>query len=345
MRPVIVFSLLSFSGAFTLPAEHRVAEWFATVPACDVLEFSSDGIFSQLGRGDQKITVRWLNIVWETTEHALPRVHPHPYRSGESRRINSRVEREFVVWPKHDQFRSLLKDLALQLGDGRGHIDLKTIVRLADERLQAAKSAAEVGECYKVAQVTHTFNTAFVTTEALSPPTQRYIDSLFQRPLDIAGLDPKESALFRAGRLTLAEIAELRAIRETTGIFKQNTSLRHDVGGYKGNMNFFAPIRTVCQTEAQTYYFFLRRLQQRGLLHHFKPSETWAFRPTVNPFDGHAATLIESRRTGDLFVLDSWHEHGGTPAHITDLRDWLQGRDRADVVAARTPPVTHSRRE
>ena len=316
-------------------SRERLASLLATVPACDLLELSSDGALAQLGDKDQILKAEWLDIVSEVTAEGIPRPRAKTERAQYHREIDSQNERYFTTWPKNNVFRKQIISLASQLREDPSlNIKINDVTSEADRRIREARAKGQIGECYKISQVTGTFNTEWIQMVALPAKAQAQIDELFNPDGHSVQFTEKEIQLIQSGTVTLNEMIELRAIRMATRIFEQNTVLIYDKAGFQGNMDFGGKVRSVCRTEAQTYYFFLRRLQARGLLKHFRPSETWAYRKRKVALDGHGASLLESRRTGDLIVVDSWHEHGGIAAHLTFFSDWKQERDRADIVSA-----------
>lgn len=313
----------------------QIAELLSSGSACELYDLSSKGALFELGRADQVLSSDWLDLVAEVTKQGIPRPRAKAEKAQYHRPLHPVHERYFWAWPKNETFRRHVMKLSQALRSNPSlRIKLGDVLAEADRRIETAKANGEIGECYKISQVTGTFNSEWIQTVALSAKAQEAIDQLFSQTLSERDLSPRELEILRSGALTLAEMAELRAVRAATRIFEQNTVLAHDQGGFGGNMDFNGRVRSVCRTEAQTYYFFLKRLQDRGLLTHFRPSETWAYRKRRFALDGHAASLLESQRTQDLFVVDSWHEQGGTAAHITFFTDWIKALDRADVVSS-----------
>lgn len=142
-----------------------------------------------------------------------------------------------------------------------------------------------------------------------------------------------ETDAIGAGRLTEAEIVELRAIRIAAYLFEREFELlRADRGGFEGNLED-APL--VCTDEATTLWFFLDWLERRGLLTHFETQDGRFVhrRPTLVLPTDHFGVLLRNRRTGAFFAIDSWVEDGGIPPHIAAVDDWFAQRERRSVVS------------
>lgn len=68
------------------------------------------------------------------------------------------------------------------------------------------------------------------------------------------------------------------------------------------------------------------------MLAYFETLDTIAIRDPEGIFNGHhEATLIRNKRTGQLFVVDSWMDHGGSPTRVYKFDTWLKGKDDDQV--------------
>jgi hypothetical protein len=228
------------------------------------------------------------------------------------------------------------------------------IVALADARFRELQRRGQVGAVYDAHSMFGSVAPEGIRPLAVDPDHQRAIDAAFKRPTPTtASLSPVEREAVATGRLTLPEVGELRAIRVATQIFEQATPYGDDYGGWSGNVlseNFNELGQTNCVEEANTYAMFLQQLEDRGLLHHFSPSGRVRKATTHIDIKGayvpkfaemnwstfHTGALLVRRAGGEYYVVDSWVENGGQPAHIVRLHDWLAGNYTASTVRAPT---------
>ena len=59
------------------------------------------------------------------------------------------------------------------------------------------------------------------------------------------------------------------------------------------------------------------------------------YKPTMRGFVvmgwPHVATVVKDKQTGEKFIVDSWFEDNGCPAHVVPYKDWKWGwRPRHD---------------
>lgn len=325
-----LFNGLVVASALLLPAvAHAQASpgramadhFFAGLPVCDALEFSADGYLSEIGPYYPVLTPEVVPMILDYTQETMPR----PGTTFPARAI-IRGEHLQSKWPRNPLFRQRLTDLADAMrATGIVTVPTQDVVDAAQARLDAATGPGGV-ECYKISRMTGTSDNEWVSIVELPHGAQAEIDALFARS-DDDGFTARERRFLRSGIIDLGEAREMRALRLASVVFEQNTVLRTDLGSYGGNADFLSAIRTTCRNEMQTYYFFLRRLQERGLLRHFAFEETWSHRRNAIPIDGHDGTIFRSLRSGQLFVMDSWIYDGGEPANIVLLSDWLARED------------------
>ncbi len=120
---------------------------------------------------------------------------------------------------------------------------------------------------------------------------------------------------------------ELRAIRKATKVFGSATILSQDkAGGVLSNLeaDWLGRNQMTCNEHAVTFSLFMKTLERRGLLEFFQPLSPISKHP---PFtedwvkQGHVAAALMSRRTGELFIVDTWYERGGEAAHFIKYDD------------------------
>lgn len=131
--------------------------------------------------------------------------------------------------------------------------------------------------------------TPFFTPQAASPTTER--------------------------RQIAASIAYLEArVGDVTGTDR-------DIGGnYDPERDY--PGQMDCIDESRNTTTYLRLLESLGLLHWHRPIG----RRFRSPFlvDGHWTAVIEEKRSGQRYAVDSWYHDNGQPPEIQPLEDWLR---------------------
>lgn len=247
---------------------------------------------------------------------------------------NSKVLSRIPDLPKINRYQSqqTFSQLAeIMREDSVRQIDLLQFRSLAEQEILKAKEDNKIGECYTI-QIRDLPLRASIRHIALDVETQRQIDRLFILPLiRQSRLSARENNAYRTGTLNKREIRELRAIRKATELFEQNTELRHDnAGGYISNLHahLFGDFQLTSEDEAVTFRNFLKTLQARGIMKYFNvENQLVEMQP---PFERnwlklkHKAVALRNKRTGMVYVLDSWYESGGQAAHILTYDDWLQ---------------------
>lgn len=167
----------------------------------------------------------------------------------------------------------------------------------------------------------------------LPPAQQREIDALFSNPPAGARGKIVKPAFQQGPRLTDDEALELWAIRAASALFEQYTPLCQDLAkGFDSNITGTAldSVQLNCANETETMRQFVVTLARRGLLKHFEiHGET---ERAYLVFGEHSALVLVNRRTAEEFVVDSWFEAGGQPAHILTKADWLARRENENVV-------------
>jgi hypothetical protein len=195
-------------------------------------------------------------------------------------------------------------------------IDFNRIVQNAKNIYQFLKEDSFYGQIYDI--VYHWRVPGFFRVRAvyLSRFEQKKIDEIFKN------IEVSDDSIL-TNQLLLSESQELLAISKSAGLFENFTFLSGDWGGWFGNIFSFLAAsseQTVCHEEAMTFYYFIKVLEDRHLLHYFKPISTILR-------IGHEATLIQNLRTLDFYVVDSWIEDGGVPARIYTKEDWVSNKD------------------
>lgn len=158
------------------------------------------------------------------------------------------------------------------------------------------------------------------------------------------------------GELDKEAIYELRALRLATALFeRQSLQLMNDIGGWDGNKAEEGK-KFVCTDEATTHYALIRFfIQEVGLLNHFVLDADTRFAFRRPPLDisfldwvdqkanelfgitDHFGVILVHKKTGHRFVIDSWVEDGGVPAHVSRLEDWLVRGETKNVVSIGDP--------
>lgn len=318
---------LSKQKAPEIPSARPVGEIFPeqflkTIAPCDLYDFSGQGTFYAVFSKSQtpRITTSDLESLAKELKWRL------------------RFNRLYASGIARDAFReNVIRLVQSMRSSGINSLNVEQLSYLAELRLEELKRNGTVGECYEIQSIHRPrMITTWKEMVAVSAKNQAKIDRLFQLPLkgQRPSLTQREMELLQGGSLTREEIGELRAIRKATEVFENATYLKNDyAGGLVNNARseLFGGKQLVCTDEAETYFNFLKVLLRRGLLRHFAPDGK-IDRPD-RLLGGHQATSLYHKRTGQIYVLDSWHEPGGTAAHITRREDWLNYKDSEDVVA------------
>ncbi len=229
---------------------------------------------------------------------------------------------------------------------GISALDPKELRQKANEIWQIRKSKESVGEVYLACSQ----EGAGSNVEPLCDPVkinsaaQLKIESyfLFNKTKEPNKLSNTLSNTddHRFNKETL-ELRELNSLRIVTKIFEDNTYLKDDWGGWKGNF-----VKTMlggtrlsrCGNETETYVQFVSALQDQGLLKSISLNDEYQDTLRGKGLDGkasHQAVLLVGLLTKKRFVLDSWLENGGEMAHILNQTDWANENDDADVVPGR----------
>ncbi len=310
--------------------------WLATLTPAQLFDFTSHGVFAQSFAERGAVSVadtrepppgRWLSDAFVGTAGVIPRM-------------------PVTV----DGYRAHYPNTLQQLGTAitsaqQSSLPVAHIVARADARQAALRARGETGASFDSHSMLGKEADSGWRAQTVPAQTMTELEALF-RPTTQEPLSPAEQALIREGRLSRPEIVELRAVRGATRLFERSTPYGADHGGWTGNLwseGLGIAGETNCQQEADTYVFFLQQLEDRGLLRHFAPSgrvrvNVPGIAPGLPSVAGrermHAGALLVHRRTGDYFVVDSWIENGGEPAHVVPLATWLGHKYTASIVGA-----------
>ncbi len=307
---------------------------------CEAYEFSSKGLLAKFN--DKKgayLKEQVLASISDWKWARLVKVSELPAGMLEKN------TRKTLVIPHHPAIVKGLTELSiLMTRENKYAVSMTEVREAADARL-VNELTGERARCYRI--FTYTPWSFKARTVGVTESQQVQITELFDRAHDAvraahflndAPLSTGELQLLNAQRLTPAELMELRALRRATGLLEKMTPLRGDVGGWMGNMlNEIIPLKKNqmnCVAETETFIDFARSLIDQNLLRHFSVERLPAYRSLIVAY--HIAVQLRNKRTNQIFVLDSWHEHAGQPAHITTLEDWLQRNDDHDVTGALT---------
>ncbi|RYZ61975.1 MAG: hypothetical protein EOP09_19290, partial [Proteobacteria bacterium] len=157
---------------------------FDTLPPCDLVDVTSDGVLAEMGKPDKVVTPEWLGLVYDHSAQYFPIPFLKERSKLRSENPYPQNENEYTFWPKNDRTRHLVQRIAQHLQTSNGAaIPLAELTSLADAALSRAKADGMVGECYKVSQVSGSWNTEWTSNESLSPKVQATIDQLFTRGL------------------------------------------------------------------------------------------------------------------------------------------------------------------
>lgn len=144
-------------------------------------------------------------------------------------------------------------------------------------------------------------------------------------------------------KLNQGAIYELRALRLASQFYERQFAITfNDIGGWDGNKPDEG-FKFVCTDEATTQYSFIKEyLQDTGLLKHFRLSDdgVYAYRkPKIKKESPLYETFLNilnenvvgisdhfgvklSYKLGEIFVLDSWVEHGCLPISHATKNGW-----------------------
>lgn len=79
-----------------------------------------------------------------------------------------------------------------------------------------------------------------------------------------------------------------------------------------------------CEDEAVNTCTYLLMMQDDGLITYHD-----IYKPTMRGFMvmgwPHVAAVLKDKETGERFVVDSWFEDNGHPAHVVPYREWKSG--------------------
>jgi hypothetical protein len=100
------------------------------------------------------------------------------------------------------------------------------------------------------------------------------------------------------------------------------TNTDGDIGG--SLQGAFRKNQMDCEDEAVNTCMYLIMMQDDGLITFHD-----IYKPTMRGFMlkgwPHVATVIKDKQTGERFVVDSWFEDNGHPAHVVPYKQWKSG--------------------
>lgn len=140
-------------------------------------------------------------------------------------------------------------------------------------------------------------------------------------------LSAKEKEMIVKGKLSSEEMTELKKLKLVSQIFSSNSPYKETPGGWKNNKinplthpkNASCPFTAYCGEHARTTLEFTRQMEDREYLKHFSVQNILIRNHLLN---NHAGVAIKNKRTGEIFILDSWSTKGGTPLKILPLSSW-----------------------
>ncbi len=280
-----------------------------------------------------------------------------------------RPMREAQIYAYRARFPHNLDALGAAMSNaGVSGVPVGHVVAMADALYKRAQDSGTIGAVYDAHTMMGAEAEQGFRPLTLTKAQETKLESFFAQPPPApAQLSAVEREALLTGRLTREEIGELRNLRAATQYFEQSTDLKDDYGGWTGNilsenypevlgwmqdtsgLTFPRAVRnlnygqTNCLEEAHTYSNFLQQIEAHGLLQYFAP--TGIIRKVSQHGLGdywqtvHAGVLLTRRANGDSYVLDSWVDGGGTPAHIVRAREWLEGHYQASTVAPPGAPA------
>ena len=229
-----------------------------------------------------------------------------------------------------EKFKSRLEKLSkLMSKKGINKISQADIVSHAFASYQAQQNNGEIGECYYAFEKIKKKRDVLRFVE-LDLEVQAEMESYFMRKGQ--HYSHEDSLRINDKTFSFEEIRELRAIRAATRLFEQSSFLKNDKGGWTGNHLSLANTTLWCGEEARTMSSFLLQLEEKGLLKEFTALPLILLRWVALGLNNHAASPIMNKRTGDIFIVDSWQDNGGSSARILTLQDWLNRDDYKNVV-------------
>ena len=119
---------------------------------------------------------------------------------------------------------------------------------------------------------------------------------------------------------------ERQAIRKAVGLMEQFVGKRTVTSADKArNSNTGVRGSMDCIDESTNTTTYLRLFEKRGWLkwHKVKPRKKRS--PFI--FDEHWTAVIETKKGGEQYAVDSWFFDNGKPAYVVPLKDWLKKVD------------------
>ena len=119
---------------------------------------------------------------------------------------------------------------------------------------------------------------------------------------------------------------ERQAIRKAVGLMEQMVGKQTVTSADKArNTNTGERGAMDCIDESTNTTTYLRLFEKRGWLkwHKVKPRKKRS--PYI--FDEHWAAVIETKKGGKLYAVDSWYLDNGKPPYIQPIKDWLKKVD------------------
>lgn len=244
----------------------------------------------------------------------------HIFERNENRVTPQEFEHLLVVWQEWP---------ITVTSDGR--ILNHQIFEAASKLYQRVTANSKFGEIYEV--TFHGRVPLFFQARAiyLSPQDQKLInDTLASTQSNQVLSNDWIHSRIKNNSLSLEEARELKGLSLASAQFENLTFIKGDRGGWRGNfLGAFekTPEQTLCHEKSLTSAFFLKTLQNRGLMKYFDSQGT------ILRFN-HEAALLQNKRTKEYFVFDTWFENGGTPARIYDDSDWSNHRNKNYFIPA-----------
>lgn len=208
------------------------------------------------------------------------------------------------------------------------NISLVELAELAAKWISEQQANRMIGDCYLIESQEEAM-LPMARWVCLSWRAQVAIDSLFARSIRSDDLSLAEEGSIRTGKMQLNELAELRALRAATEIFENETYLKSDrAGGFINNFRgeLLGGFQLNCWNRAVTYNSFIEKLSARKLIRFHRLTEMATKRPSIADDwsqGGHVASGIRNVRTGEQYVVETWYEKGGSPAHVLTYDDWF----------------------
>ena len=163
--------------------------------------------------------------------------------------------------------------------------------------------------------------------------------------IDLDELTTNEKMIIEKGKLSSEEMLELKKLKLASQVFSSNSPFKNTPGGWANNKKnprnhvnttpgglssnkknpknhvnkTSCPFTAYCGEHSRTSLEFLKQLENRGYLKHFLVGNQIVRDHIIN---NHAGVTIKNKRTGEIFVLDSWAVKGGQPIKIIPLSKW-----------------------